>query len=195
MNSSEIDQLVMINAINNPINQKIERFETVFANMKDKCIMNIDRSWTYWETFLPYLKEKGDLSSLILKSPVISERLELLNASGLTINYMPIIRTCEHYRTAQEYPNITIGAVELIFTETDAEIIEPEFIEQIHQTGQKIWINALRLNDRYHLAAGYDDNRAISGDFAGSWGKLIEIGADIIQTDWPLLLHRYLQQQ
>ena len=194
MLSKEIDQLIVINPFGKPMTQSIEKFQDVFQRFNGKCVMNIDRSWPYWETFLPYLKELGDLSSLLLKSPVIDDRLALLSKADLNIAYMPIIKSQEDYFNVLKYPKLSIDFVEFIFLQPTSSLIEANFMQTIKANKQKIWINALSLSDTLSLAGGFDDNRAIAGDIEGSWGKLINLGFDIIQTDWPLLLHMYLEQ-
>ena len=54
------------------------------------------------------------------------------------------------------------------------------------------WVNAITLNDRIVLSAGLDDDNSIKNSYDENWGKLIEMGFDMIQTDWPALIKEYI---
>ena len=47
---------------------------------------------------------------------------------------------------------------------------------------------------RLHLTLGCDDDTALLESEDKGWGKIVEMGADIIQTDWPLHLSCYLEK-
>ena len=44
---------------------------------------------------------------------------------------------------------------------------------------------------RNDLYGGLDDDISILDDPAKGWGKLMDKGIEIIQTDWPALLYDY----
>ena len=51
------------------------------------------------------------------------------------------------------------------------------------------------LDDNIVLSANIDDNLSINEGYDNGWGRLIEMGFDIIQTDWPALLYNYIRNQ
>lgn len=57
------------------------------------------------------------------------------------------------------------------------------------------WVNAITLDDDTTLSGRLDDNHAISEGFQENWGRLIEIGFEIIQTDWPAILKGYINDR
>lgn len=192
MDSKEIDRLDVINSIGEKVAQKLERIEYVLEKLQGKCYINIDRSWFYWEEFLPFLKQQKSLDRILLKSPVIEDRLALLEQSGLDISYMPIVKSQKDYEILSKYKNIRIEAVEIIFESLDSETVEADFLEKLKKEKKLLWVNSLTLNDSIKLSAGFDDNKAILDGQEENWGKLVDMGFDIIQTDWPLLLKQFL---
>ena len=56
-------------------------------------------------------------------------------------------------------------------------------------------MNAITLNDEIILSGLLDDNNAIKIGFDETWGKLIDMGFEIIQTDWPALLKGYISNK
>jgi glycerophosphoryl diester phosphodiesterase len=86
----------------------------------------------------------------------------------------------------------TLEFVEVVFSSDASEISGREFIEKMHSKSIKLWVNALTLDDEVVLNGGHDDNKSILQDPDIGWGWLIKNGFDVIQTDWPYLLRKYV---
>ncbi|MDS2849290.1 glycerophosphoryl diester phosphodiesterase, partial [Streptococcus pneumoniae] len=56
LSSEEIQRKECFNSLNEPILQKIEKISDVLKNFEGQSLINIDRSWFYWDTFLDKLK-------------------------------------------------------------------------------------------------------------------------------------------
>lgn len=194
LNASEIKQLTCFNSLAEPVSQKLETIKEVLSNLEGKAFINIDRSWFYWDTFLEALKEYPAKNQVLLKAPAKKELLVQLRDSQLDIMFMPIIKTIEELEMILNFEGINIVALELIFADLQSELIKQETMERIRQHNLLTWVNALRLNDKTILSALLDDNAAIL-DGGQSWEQLVNLGFDIIQTDWPLLLHNYLVEK
>lgn len=191
LSAEEIKKLTCFNSLAEPVSQKLETINEVLSNLEGKAFINIDRSWFYWDTFLEALKEYPSKNQILLKAPAKEELLVQLRDSQLDVMFMPIVKTAEELEMVLSFEGINIVALELIFTDLQSELIEPETMERIRQHNMLTWVNALRLNDTTVLSALLDDDAAIL-DGGKSWGQLVDLGFDIIQTDWPLLLHNYL---
>ena len=57
--------------------------------------------------------------------------------------------------------------------------------------GSKLWVNSLWPS----LCGGLCDDAAFEGDPAAVYGKLVDMGATLIQTDRPELLISYLRSR
>lgn len=193
LTSDEIEKKTCYNSLNEPILQKVEKISDILEKFEGKSLINIDRSWFYWDTFLEKLKTYSSLDQILLKSPVKIELLEILRDSGLDVMYMPIIKTIDDLETVLSFQGIKTVAAELVFEDLDNPIVSEEVINRLHDKGLLIWANALTLSDSIILSAKIDDDSAIEGN-GESWGKLVSMGFDIIQTDWPLLLYYYLTE-
>lgn len=191
MTTREIQELYCYNALGEKTQQKLERLEQVLAHFKNRCLINIDRSWFYWKEIIQFLNKQGMQDQIVLKSEPNDDLLKQLEEYGPNIMYMPIVKDEEAWDRANQY-QLNLVAAELIFQTLDSPLIKPAFIEKLHQSGILTWANAITLNDDIVLSARLDDNHAISDGYEKNWGKLIEMGFDIIQTDWPALLNQYL---
>lgn len=190
MSSTEIERYPCKNELDIYVDQKVERLETILERFKGRCLINIDRSWFFWKEILEFLDQYQMYDQIVLKSPAEPEYLELLEQTGSPVMYMPIIRTKEGWELTERY-QVNIVAVEVIFEHLEDGVVQPEFLADIHKKGILLWVNALTLNDDITLSALLDDNRAIMNGFDTAWGKLLDMGFDIIQTDWPALLKPY----
>lgn len=191
MSSKEIDECDCYNSVGEVSGQKIERLEDVLEQLRDRCFINIDRSWFYWKEIIEFLKKVNMDHQIILKSPVDKELLDILQESESKVMYMPIVKTMEEWKLVQKY-NINTVAAELIFETLESPLVQKDFIDKLHEDGILAWVNAITLNDRIILSAGLDDDNSIKNSYDENWGKLMEMGFDMIQTDWPALIKEYV---
>ena len=191
MSSKEIDKCNCYNSVGEVSGQKLERLEYVLEGLRDRCFINIDRSWFYWKEIIEFLKKVNMDHQIILKSPVDKELLHILQESKSQIMYMPIVKNMDEWNLVREY-DVNLVAAELIFETLESPLVQKEFIEKLHEAGILAWVNAITLNDRIVLSAGLDDDNSIKNSYDENWGKLIEMGFDMIQTDWPALIKEYI---
>lgn len=191
MSAKEIEALHCVNSSGQKVNQRPERLEVILEHFRDRCFINIDRSWFYWQEIIDFLASMHMQDQILLKSPVERELLTVLAKSGSNLMYMPIVNSIAEWEIVQEY-EVNLAAVELIFEDLNSPLITPEFIGGLHDRGILVWVNAITLDDTHILSGLLDDNNAIKHGFDATWGKLVRMGFDIIQTDWPALLKKYL---
>ena len=194
MSSTEIESYCMINAIHQKVSQKVERLEKVLETFKGRCLINIDRSWFYWKETIEYIEHSGMKEQILLKSGVEKELLEQLEQSKSNVMYMPIMKSKDDWEVVKKY-DINVAAVEVIFDTLDHWFVSEEFIKELQEYGIYAWVNAITLDDDHVMSGTLDDNYAIENGFENSWGKLMELGFTIIQTDWPALLKGYLMNK
>lgn len=191
MTSEEVDQLYTLNSVRHVCRQKLEYLEDVLERFRGKCLINIDRSWFYWKEIIAFLERMDMKDQILLKSGVEEDLLKELEVSGTGIMYMPIMRRPEEWDIIKKY-DINVAAAELIFIDLESEFLSPEFIGQLKEAGIAPWVNAITLDDDTILSGLLDDNNAIKIGYEETWGTLMDLGFEIIQTDWPALLKGYI---
>lgn len=195
LSSKEIDTYDCYNSLQIRMeHQKLEKLADILPCFKDRCFINIDRSWFYWLNAIRFLSSMHMEDQIILKSPVREDLLNTLEQSKSDIMYMPIINTMEEWRLVRDR-NINIVALEIIFETADSPLVSPQFMEEIHMKKLLAWGNAITLCDSRTLTARYDDNTSIRNGLDAGWGKLLSLGFDILQTDWPSLMKQYLTRK
>ncbi len=193
MTAAEVESKKTLNSLQEYVGQRVERLDTVLERFRGKCFINIDRSWFYWEKIIPFLKAKQMDTQILLKSGVHERLLSELEASGTGLMYMPIVKTMDEWETVKKY-DVNVAAAELIFSDLNGPFTDPSFLKELLDEGILPWVNVIRLNDEIVLSGGLDDNLAIGEGFEKSWGRLIDLGYQILQTDWPALLRNYVDE-
>lgn len=193
LDSTEIAQLNYFNMSRTPAGQ-IERLETVLSALKGRGLLNIDRSWRYWnDGLLEQLAEWEMSEQLILKCPAGDRMaLDALEQCGHPFLFMPIIGTIEEWQQIRHRKLNFIGA-ELLFHDEESKLLTPQFQDEFHDAGLFLWGNAICLGrGHYNLSAFHDDRGAVLESADDHWGWMVEHGFRVIQTDFPALLYSYL---
>jgi glycerophosphoryl diester phosphodiesterase len=55
-----------------------------------------------------------------------------------------------------------------------------------------IWVNSIIYNEADVISAHRTDDRSLAVSPDEGWGWIVDKGADFIQTDWLLMVKRYL---
>ena len=190
LDSLEIENLKYFNSLRIEINQCPTRLEEVLKSLKGDELINIDRSWFYWDKLLPFLDKFNKEEHILLKSKVEDKLLEQLNSHKVKYMYFPIIYSMKELELLDKYQNINLIGVEIIATTEEGELFQKESIKELKNRGLHIIVNSERLEDDKVLFGDiHDDNAIING--TDVWDKALNKGVDIIQTDWPWVLNNY----
>ena len=195
MSSKEIESLIYYCPIGEAIEYKVEKLETILEYFKGKDVLiNIDRAWDYFEDLLKFFDSYNMEKQLVFKSVPKKEFLDIFTDHSVKYMYMPIVSKKEEVDAAVSQKNLNLVGFEVLAESEKDIFLDKKYLSGLKKKGYFCWINAIRLNDVRKLYAGYDDNVSIIEGGDKGWGVLIERGADIIQTDWPFLLEKYLNK-
>lgn len=161
---------------------------------KDRIVVNIDQGYEYYDLALAITEELGVTDQVLIKGKRPAEDVAAKFADHpVNMMYMPIIdilkpqgrELFEEYRKQETQPL----AYEVCWDEYTPEV--ETCMKRIVAGGSKLWVNSLWPS----LCGGLDDDRAFRGEIEAVYGRLLEMGATIIQTDRPELLIRYLESK
>ena len=192
LTSKQIDDLVLYNWLDYPSGLKVSKLEEVLDAYPDSFI-NIDRAWFYWDEILDFLSNRNT-DHIILKCHPSDELLSKLQEKGKDIPFMPIVYEKKALDLCLKY-DINMVAIEILFNNLDSELISKDMFKFYKENNLLTFVNCETISclDKHIVCAGLDDNNAIIKGFDETWGKLVEMGFDIIQTDWVALLKNYLR--
>ena len=171
---------------------KIPTLEEAMMVTKGKILVNLDKAADYMDLAFKVLEKTGTIDQVILKGGKNLAQVKEQYGSLLDrINYMPVVT--ENNPQLEKFVTDFLKeqkpvAFEVIYR-TDNSPMFP-MIEKIKSEGSRVWVNT--LSERY--CGKHDDDRAVD-DPDGTWGWVIDHGANIIQTDRPELLIKYLKSK
>ncbi|ALB28975.1 glycerophosphodiester phosphodiesterase family protein [Companilactobacillus heilongjiangensis] len=192
LSTTEINSKHFRNALGDTISKSVETFDYFYNHINRDVFLNIDRSWDYWDTFLPELDNYEVMREyFILKSPVKRECLEKLNNHSVQYLYFPIVTNVEELEVLADYPNLNIVGFEIIEKGLRFELVNAPAFDKYRNGDYMFLSNSIRLNDKNVLFGGLDDNLALLSGMDQSWTKTLDFGINAIQTDWPDVLNEY----
>lgn len=156
-------------------------------------LFNLDRSWDNRDRLLPYLDHfPGSAPGLVLKAPVRQDLLDLL--AGHDRKY-PFISMVDSEAAAEAVlamgQRINLVGMELLPDGPDHALAGAGYVSDLHDRSLLMLLNAMNLGNGRSLFLGWDDELSVLDHPDKGWGRLMDHGADIIQTDWPWLLAGY----
>ena len=161
---------------------------------KDRIVVNIDKGYQYYDLVQRLSEELGVTGQLLIKgkSPVADVAAKFSRYEH-NMMYMPIIDILKPkgQNLFAEYreKGIVPLAYEICWDRPAPEV--EACMREVVAGGSKLWVNSLWAS----LCGGLDDDRAFDGDPAAVYGKLVDMGATMIQTDRPELLISYLRSR
>jgi glycerophosphoryl diester phosphodiesterase len=194
MTSQEVRELQYVNLSGNKINHGIDTLDMFLEEFKNTVLINLDRCWGKFPQVIEQVRKHSMEDQIILKSAPKPEHLETLQHYGSDIMYMPVLKTPEDMEQARRY-DLNMAGAELLFSSPQDEIVYKEQMEAYHRQGLLLWGNAIVYDIREVIGGGYTDDISLTLDCDKGWGKLIDMGFDIIQTDFPGLLRQYINSR
>ncbi|MFE5320479.1 glycerophosphodiester phosphodiesterase family protein [Paenibacillus sp. NPDC056579] len=194
LSSREIESLSYRNGNSFKVKQKVEELEAVLQHFQGDTLINLDRAWDFWDDVFELVRQRSMFDQIIVKSPVKETYLDVLEQYDVPVMYIPIVKNARELNQVLARNINTVG-VEVIISSEQSDFYNLEIIKDLKKRSLLVWLNAIRLNDSTVLTLGSDDDTALLVNEDEGWGRILDMGADIIQTDWPLHLATYLQKR
>lgn len=189
---SELKSLNLLSPIGVVTRQKIPTFEEILLLAKDRILIQVDK-WKPYSRQVIELARKYDCERQIILRTTDKKEVNTQKYGNLFANIvlMPVL-VCKGTAVDDEKLNNFMSqyrspVISLSFVREDYPVLNR--IAEIQKAGYRIWLNSLW--DTFN--AGHDDELALT-DLENSYGWLLRKGANIIFSDNPLLLKKYLIQ-
>lgn len=164
---------------------------------RDRVMINIDKGYDYYDQILPMLVERNMADQVIIKgkkpAATVAEHFAKYDRNMI---YMPIInyfasRWNTHCTLLDGYLASDIRPIGYeICWDGSLDGVEDVFA-RVLKSGSRLWINTLWDSICGGDQNGLGDDRAVK-DPDAVYGKVLSLGATMIQTDRPALLINYL---
>lgn len=194
MTAEEIQKLRYVNFDNAITEYEIPTLDDFLEAYKNRCIINLDHAWDDIPQVISTVRRHGMEEQILMKAPAKPEYAKMMEELAPDIMFMPIYKEKDTFSAQLESMNINWVGIELVFAREDSPLVQDEYIEFQHKKGRMLWGNAILYSYKAQLSGGHTDDVAVAGNPEYGWGWLIDKGFDIIQTDWVMPLHCYLNR-
>jgi len=173
---------------------KIPTLEEALIVCKGKALVNLDKSYEFFNQAYAIAKKTGTTNQIVMKgyNKTVDQVMADFGTKLDTITFMPIINL-DNQPNAQliidDYQTkLKVKAFEIVFSRDTSKVLTR--FPQIKEKGSRIWVNALWPS----LNAGHEDNEAIKNKDS-IYGWYLEKGVNMMQTDRPQVLINYLRNK
>lgn len=173
---------------------KVPTLREALEVCKDRIVINIDKGYNHYGLVLALAEEMGMTEQILIKgSSSLASIRDKMAANEQNLLYMPIITPTnaksmalfEEY-IADDEPQL---AYEICWGEYTPEV--ESAMQRLIADGSKLWVNSLWNS----LCGGLSDDVAWVTSADEVYGKLVDMGATMIQTDRPEYLLKYLRER
>ncbi|WP_179352323.1 glycerophosphodiester phosphodiesterase family protein [Winogradskyella vidalii] len=181
------------NGTGRPTHHKIPTLREALLTAKGKILINLDKCYDYFDEAYKIIDETGTSKQVVIKGYNKSvEDVQRDFGSKLdSIIFMPIIHLDKQNNARSillEYQSkIKPLAFEIVFSRDTSSVINQ--FSKIKNNGSKVWVNSLWKS----LNSGYEDDVALVNTDS-IYGWYVDKGVNMIQTDRPELLLKYLRE-
>lgn len=192
----EIEKLYLKSAhgTQNSLNLRVPTLEQALEVCRDRIVINIDKGYDYYDLVLAMTEKMGVTDQVLIKgSKPLAVVKEKLSQYEHNMMYMPIVSPQSESNQkmlaeflAEDEPQL---AYEVCWNKLTPEV--EQAMKQVIADGSKLWVNTLWNS----LCGGLSDDIAYTTSVDEVYGKIVDMGATMIQTDRPELLLEYLRKR
>ncbi len=200
LTDEEISNMPLVN-MNQEIVQHIPKLSEFLSDMKNhpEILLHVDHGWKWGKPLLDELDKYSDqMENIIFKCP-LSETgfLDILGQHENKIMILSPIKTVDDLNVLNKYrDDVNFVGLEYIFDDANNPLVSKELINKLKGEGIHAFANALMLGKECpKLCGNFGDDVALLQNPEIGYGSMIEMGFDMIQTDWPFLLKQFLDSK
>ena len=190
MSAEEVASTPIINNDEAETHYRIPTLAETFAFLKDKVYINVDKFQTDIEGITAQIRNAHVEKQVIVKSDPIEEKIREIEKCAPDLMFMPFVKHVDRI-TDKLRGRVNCIGVEALFDSESDEVAGRRYIDAMHDNGLLVWGNSIIYDEKSVLSAGMTDDVSLERGGEYGWGKLFELGFDIIQTDWLLAAKQY----
>ena len=190
----EIRKMYLKNGAGVDTKYKIPTLEEALLVCKGKALVNLDKSYEFFDQAFDIAKKTGTTKQIVMKGydKTVDQVMADFGTKLDTITFMPIINLDKQpnaLKIINDYQTkLKVKAFEIVFSKDTSAVLKR--FPQIKEKGSRVWVNSLWSS----LNAGYEDDLAVINTDS-IYGWYVKNGVNMIQTDRPQLLLDYLRSK
>ena len=174
---------------------RIATLEEALTVCKDRIVVNLDHAWDLYDEAMAIAEKVGVVDQILMKGKKPLAEVEAkMSTHENNFMYMPIvdINKASGKQLFDEYKKLGVGtqiAYEICFQKVNDDALN--CMKEIVDGGSKVWVNTI-----WGSLCGYlDDDAAYEYGPEKYYGKVLDMGVTMIQTDRPEFLISYLRSR
>ncbi len=192
MTAEEVEALYLLNQDDVPTSYKIPTLAEVFALLKGKAYINVDKFWTDIKGISEEIRKAGVEKQVIVKTYTDEKSLNEVREYASDFMFVPMVRAKDNVTDKLIERGVNVIGTEILFDKESDDVISDEYIASMHEKGLLIWANSIVYNEKDVISAYHTDDISLTVSPDKGWGWLVDKKVDFIQTDWLLMLKTYL---
>ncbi len=193
--SEAVDALRFYNPDDTKTQFGVIPLDEAFRFLRGKCYINVDKFWTDVPGISRVIRECGVEDQVVVKTGTDADALEQVRRYASDFMFMPIVRDVDDVTDRLTAQGVRCIGAEVLFETLDAPCCCAAYIEDMHRKGKILFVNAEVYDCNAVISAGLTDDVSVAESPEKGWGKLADMGFDVIQTDWSGLLKAYLRSR
>lgn len=190
---AEIKQLFLKDRFGNITNYRVPTLVETMQLTDGKIVVMVDKANDFFDEVNAILESTGTVNqSLFIEPYQYNEAISNMSQSLFNKSlYVPRIKENVDNKLGYIMPfinNDAANAFEIRFSSVDSHTLN--VIPLMEDSGISIWMTALSSD----MVAGFTDQTSLINPDLG-WGKCVEMGANIIMTDYPENIINYLKSK
>ena len=190
--SKKVDKLRLYNPDGTKTQYGVNTLAEAFEFLRGRCYINVDKFWTDVPGISRAIRESGVEKQVVVKTGTSARELKEVKEHASDFMFMPIVRSVDDVTDALAAQGVNCIGAEVLFKTLGEPCCSPAYIEEMHKKGRILFANAEVYDHEAVISAGLTDDASVTQGPEAGWGKLADLGFDVIQTDWPGLLKNYL---
>lgn len=195
LTAKEIEKLPLLNCDGAPTHYRIPSLQDVFALLKGKAYINVDKFWTDIPGITDEIRKAGVEKQVIVKTYTDEQSLSAVETYAPDFMFMPMVRKTDNTTESLLLRNLHFIGNEVLFETERDEVIQEKYIADLHAKGLLVWLNSILYNEADIVSAGHTDDISLEKGGRCGWGWLADRGADFIQTDWLTEVKAFLRER
>ncbi len=195
MPAKKIDRLRLYNPDGTKTQYGVPTLREALRFLRGKCYINVDKFWTDVPGISRVIRECGVEKQVVVKTGDSEKELRDVKRYASDFMFLPIVRGEDRVTDRLSAEGVNCVGAEVLFKTPGDACCSPSYIRSMHEKGRVLFVNAEVYDIRAVISAGLTDDVSVAEDPALGWGRLADLGFDIIQTDWAGLLKTYLLSQ
>lgn len=173
---------------------KVPTLQEVFALLKDKVYINVDKYWENIADITDEIRRAGVEKQVIVKVPCEERYFDEVERCAPDLMLMVKVKRKDDVSEKLLNRNLNYIGAEVGFLDDSDDVCSDEYIKWMHEHDLMIWGNPLIYDEAKVHSGSHTDDVAMTESKDAGWKFFLDKGFDFVQSDWLSEFRRYMDE-